>query len=130
MKRAGKAKTFLGYRVVWLLMSTRERYTIHEVANEVGCNPHCAYRHLRELWSLEFIRIGAWDRSGNTLMPVYEWGDGPDARRPVTRDEKRERARKSRVTDPIKRELKRVYMEHYSRGTTWREAMREDVASG
>lgn len=122
--KTGKAKRFQGYRILWLLMSSREPWTIHEVAHEIDCAPNCAYRHLRELWSLEFIHICNWDRTYRHWMPVYKWGKGEDAPRPqrLTHAQVRQRAK-----DPVLRALKCVYMANYSKGTTWREALREDA---
>lgn len=129
MRQASKAKRFLGYRVLWLLMSTRERWTIHEVAHEIGCAPNCAYRHLRELWSMEFIHIAAWDRTYHHWMPVYQWGNRPDKERPAPLTQRQIRQRKKPV-DSTARALKCVYMAHRGRGNSWREALGEDVASG
>lgn len=114
MKTPTKAKRFLGYRVLWLLMSTKERWTIHEVAHEIGCAPNCAYRHLRELWSMEFIHIATWDRTYHHWMPVYQWGNKPDKPRPepLTAAEVRRRAKPA---DPVRRSLKCVYMADYGR---------------
>lgn len=109
-----KPKRFEGYRILWTLMSTREPFTIHEMANEVGVNPNCAYRHLKELLAMEFIHICNWDRTYRHWMPVYKWGNKPDKPRPA-------------AVKPVKKALKAVYMAHYERGTTWREALREDA---
>ena len=120
---SSKPKRFLGYRVLWLLMSDKSPYTIHEVAHEVGCNPHCAYRHLKELWSMEFIHICAWDRNYQHWMPVYKWGNKPDKPRPEPLTSKEVRARR-RLRDPTDRAIKCVYM-----SDRYREAMREDVGT-
>ena len=94
---------------MWLLMETKEKFTIHEVANEVGCNAHCAYRHLKELWSMEFIYICAWERNYNHWMPVYRWGNRDDEPRPAPLTNKQVKARR-RALDPTIRALKCVYM--------------------
>lgn len=104
-----KPKRFLGYRVLWLLMSTKEKYTIHEVANEVGCNANCAYRHLKELWSMEFIHICDWERNYHHWMPLYRWGDKEDKPRPAPLTTRQVYERK-RLRDPTARALKCVYM--------------------
>lgn len=122
MKKARRVKVFLGYRVLWLLMSSKRRWSIHEVAAEVGCEPNTAYRHLRELWSLNFIHIAGWSRTYRHWMPTYRWGDDDDVPRPEPLTSQQVRQRKT-VKDPMFRALKCVYMAHYGRGTTWREAL-------
>lgn len=129
MRKARKVKVFLGYRVLWLLMSSKRRWSIHEVAAEVGCEPNTAYRHLRELWSLDFIHIAGWARTYRHWMPQYRWGDDDDVPRPEPLTSQQVAQRK-KAKDPMIRALKCVYMANYSRGTSWREALREDVASG
>lgn len=121
-----KPKRFEGYRILWTLMSTKEPFTIHEMANEIGVAPNCAYRHLKELWTMEFIHICAWERNYHHWMPVYKWGNKEDKPRPapLTNAEKRARVK---AREPVLRALKAIYMADYHRGTTWREALHDDA---
>lgn len=122
-----KPKRFMGYRVLWLLMSTKEPWTIHEVAHELGVATNCAYRHLKELWSLDFIHICNWDRTYRHLMPVYRWGKNVDKEKPAPgmRIYKNRRPH----ADPIKNGLKRIAQyDGEKRRQAWREAMLEDAA--
>lgn len=105
-------KVFQGYRVLYLLMSTKDPYTIHEIAHDLQISPVTAYRHLRELWSMDFIHISGWDRTYRHWMPVYQWGEGKDKSRPkpLTRVQiARRKATARSPKDEVSRALKNIY---------------------
>jgi len=73
----------------------REAYTYEDLAYELKMHPKTAYRHLRELWSLDLVYICGWDRVYQQWVPAYRWGNKPDVEKPAayTPTEKSRRAR-------------------------------------
>lgn len=76
--------TALKYQVYQVIahLQNREPYTYEDLAHEMGVHPKTAYRHLRELWSLDLVYICDWDRQYHQWVPVYKWGNRPDAEKP------------------------------------------------
>jgi hypothetical protein len=116
MAKRKHPKVFQGYRILYLLMSTKEPYTVHEVANELEVSPVTAYNHLRELWSMEFVHICAWDRTYRHWMPVYKWGEGNDKPKPkplTTVQISRRKLAKKNLSDETKRAIRNIYNYSY-----------------
>lgn len=67
---------------------SREPYDVKDLAHELGYSVITMNKHLRELYSLDLIYICDWDRSEHEPnephhpVPVYRWGNKPDAERP------------------------------------------------
>jgi len=92
MKRKPKIKQHaVAYMVICKLM-TREAYDAKDLAHELGFNIITINKHLRELYLLDLIYICGWDRSkhesgeAHRPVPVYRWGNKPDAERPERMD--------------------------------------------
>ena len=56
-----KAKRFEGYKVLWLLREHKEPWTVPEICEELNIREATAMRHLKELWTFEFIHISGWE---------------------------------------------------------------------
>jgi hypothetical protein len=55
-------------------------------------------------------------------MPVYRWGNKADKPRPEPLTAKEVRARRQQP-DVVKRAIRLVYQQNYSKGVTWQEAL-------
>jgi len=84
-KRKHRAMKYEVYRVIDTLKSNRDAYTKYDLHEELGMHPTTAYRHLKELWTLELIYICGWDREKRQPIPAYRWGNKPDVERPEPR---------------------------------------------
>jgi DNA-binding IclR family transcriptional regulator len=66
-------------------MKRGETMLAEDLADELGMARAWAARHLRELWTLDLVYIAGWDREACMPVPVYRWGNRPDAKRPEAR---------------------------------------------
>lgn len=93
-----KVKKFEGYKVLWLLREYKEPWTVPEICEELNIKEPTAMRHLRELWTFEFIHISGWEHCYQHWRPIYRWGNRPDAPRPKAVDPRICRQRRYFIT--------------------------------
>jgi hypothetical protein len=69
------------YNVIHFLR-TNDYASAEDIAHEFSLHYKIAERHLRECWALDLIYISSWDRKHHHWVPVYRWGNRPDAAKP------------------------------------------------
>jgi hypothetical protein len=85
------------YNVIDYLKSN-EYASAEDISHEFQLHYKIAERHLKECWALDLVYIRTWDRKYHHWVPVYKWGNKPDAEkpRPLTKQEVEERYKPKR----------------------------------